>query len=165
MQTDDSKAADTAWKIHAAIVDWTGKVDTKASFTLTIEAAILAGIVTLSGGGRALSHEGGLGLALYVVGVVLLIASMLLAIWVVRPRLRSKALDTEAPTNYIYFGHLRELTEQQVLDHLRNSDILPVLSKQLVQMSKIAWDKHKAVQRSMTVAPLAVAIVAFSAIF
>jgi hypothetical protein len=34
--------------------------------------------------------------------------------------------------------------------------LLPVLSKQLVDMSKIAWTKHRLVQLSMSLAPIGV---------
>lgn len=160
----EANPVDNAWKIHAALTDWTGKVDTKASFTLTIESALLAGVITLSTDNRALSNLCGLPGLLYVVGVSLLIVAVMLAVLVVRPRLRSKNLGVEARQNYIYFGHLRELKPSMVRDHLENTPILPVLSKQLVEMSKIAWDKHKMVQRSMTIAPCGVIALFFAAL-
>ena len=49
---NEDQGVDTAWKIHAAIVDWTGKVDTKASFASALESAA---IVSLSASGRRLS--------------------------------------------------------------------------------------------------------------
>lgn len=154
---------ENAWKIHAALVDWTGKVDTKASFTLTIESALLAGVMALSGENRALSNLCGLPAFLYVVGISLLVVAVCYAVLVVRPRLRSKNLTAEARQHYIYFGHLRKLKPSMVRDHLENTPVLPVLSKQLVEMSKIAWDKHKMVQRSMTIAPLGLVALLFAA--
>lgn len=47
-----SHALDTAWRIHGALVDWTGKVDSKASFTVGVESAALAGVITLSASSR-----------------------------------------------------------------------------------------------------------------
>ena len=41
IESGTKDATDTAWRIHGALVDWTGKVDTKASFALTIESDVL----------------------------------------------------------------------------------------------------------------------------
>ncbi|WP_205848943.1 MULTISPECIES: Pycsar system effector family protein [Mycobacteriaceae] len=147
---------DTGWKIHAALVDWTGKVDTKASFALTIEAALLAGVVTLSGDKRVFSNLSGWAVAWYVLGILLLITAVLCAAWVVRPRLRKAEVKAESADNFIYFGHLRHLTPEAVEERLENAELLPVLSKQLVEMSKIAWLKHRLVHLSMTLAPVGV---------
>ncbi|AII10785.1 Pycsar system effector family protein [Rhodococcus opacus] len=147
---------DAAWKVHSALIDWTGKVDTKASFALTIESALLVGVITLSSKDRVFEHLSGWAVFWYVLGITLLILGVVCAAWVVRPRLRSSDLVPESQSNFIYFGHLRELTPDVVQDHLENTPILPVLSKQLVEMSKIAWTKHRMVQVSMTLAPFGV---------
>lgn len=154
---------DTAWKIHSALTDWTGKVDTKASFALTIESALLAGVVTLSGKDRALDNLSGWAVVWYVLGLVVLIAGLLCAVWVVRPRLRAQHVTNEASTNFIYFGHLRQLSHDDVETKLRDDDVLPVLARQLVEMSKIAWTKHRLVQLSLTLAPIGVALLGVSA--
>lgn len=157
-------AVDNAWKIHAALVEWTGKVDTKASFALTIETALLAGVVTLSGTDRVFDNlTGWFPITLYVVGIVVLVAAVLSAVWVVRPRLRTPNLKAEADHNYTYFGHLRHLDQQSVLNHLDNTPIKPVLAKQLVEMSKIAWSKHVFVQWSMTLGVIGVLILGLAA--
>nr|WP_170949063.1 Pycsar system effector family protein [Rhodococcus sp. 06-621-2] len=155
---------ETAWKIHAAIVDWTGKVDTKASFTLTIESALLGGVVALSGDGRVFHDLGGFSIVWYVLGVVTLMLSVLSVVAVVRPRLRKGGLKSEARENFVYFGHLRHLDAAAVQHHLETSDLLPVLSKQLVEMSKIAWTKHRLVQVSMSLAPLGVLFLVISSL-
>lgn len=165
MMGSNTNPSDTAWKIHAAVVDWTGKVDTKASFALTIETALLAGVVTLSAKDRALAGLDGWAVVWYVLGVGLLISAVLSVVWVVRPRLRASQLTAESPVNFVYFGHLRQLTPEQVLTHMKDSDVLPVLSKQLVEMSKIAWTKHRLVQLSMTLAPVGVLFLAISATY
>ena len=158
---------DTAWKIHAAIIDWTGKVDTKASFTLTIESAVMAGIVTLSGGGRALYDLRGWHMVLYTIGVSLLTVAILCSAFVVIPRLRrTKHLKTEAAGgDFVYFGHLRHLTSDTIEDLLKTSDMLTVLSSQLQRTSEIAWLKHRLVQFSMTIAVIGVTCVAVAGLF
>lgn len=50
----DVDAVDTAWRIHAASSDGTGKADQKASFTLAVESALALAVMTLSGDGKAL---------------------------------------------------------------------------------------------------------------
>ncbi|SKG49144.1 Pycsar system effector family protein [Mycobacteroides abscessus] len=152
-----SDAVDTGWKIHAALADWTGKVDTKASFALTIESALVATVLTLSGQDRIFSALTACQQWWYGAGLVLIGTSIVCAALVVRPRLRTKALQAESGRNYIYFGHLRYLTADKIADHLENTPILPVLSQQLAAMSKIAWQKHRRVQISMTLAPAGVA--------
>lgn len=149
----EDKATETAWRIHAAIVDWTGKVDSKASFALAIESALLAGIVTLSGSGRRLSHlSGAWEHGFFWVGVAALIAAVVAAVFVVRPRLRSKHLKAEAPDNFIFFGHLNHWDPSDLARELPKRDVLPVLSRQLVRMSEIAWEKHIAMQWSVLLA-------------
>jgi len=157
---------DTAWKIHAALADWTAKVDTKASFALTIESALLVGVVTLSAKERVFHNlPGGWPTAWYVIGIVLLATAVLFAAFVVRPRLRGGGdkLAAEAPNNFIYFGHLRHLQPCEIEYRLEEAALLPVLSKQLHEMSKIAWMKHRLVQWSMNLAPAGVAALAICA--
>lgn len=155
---------DTGWRIHSALIDWTGKVDSKATFALTLESAILAGVITLSTGGRALSGLTGLSIAFYWAGIVALGLAVLAAVSVVRPKLRSAHLLKESDKHFIYFGHLNHLEPFQVESRLKHADFLPVLSQQLVQMSKIAWKKHEAVQWSLTLAPAGVALLGLSAV-
>lgn len=156
---------DTAWRIHSALIDWTGKVDTKASFALTLESALLVGVITLSSEGRVFHHLSGWAVVWYVLGLLLLIAAVLCAAWVVRPRLRAANLQTESIENFIYFGHLRHLTPHTVKQQLQGTTLLAVLSKQLVEMSKIAWTKHRLVQLSMSLAPLGVAVLGICATY
>lgn len=142
---------DTAWRIHTAIVDWTGKVDAKASFALAFESAALAGILTLSSDHRRLAHLVGFWVnALYWIGLISLAVALLLVLYVVRPRLRKRRVDIEAPDNFIFFGHLRNWDPEDLRDALTAKDPLPVLTRQLVAMAQIAWLKHRLLQWSIT---------------
>ncbi|MFI7431709.1 Pycsar system effector family protein [Micromonospora sp. NPDC049836] len=146
---------ETAWKIHAALVDWTGKVDTKASFALTIESAVLAGAVGLSNSGSRFGNlQGVLPLATFWFGVAFLAASVVLSVLVVMPRTRNKNIPTEWPSNFIYFGHLQHWSPEPLERALRELDPLPMLSRQLVVMSRIACVKHRRVQESLGLALL-----------
>lgn len=74
---NEDQGVDTAWKIHAAIVDWTGKVDTKASFALALESAAIAAIVSLTASGRKLSGLSGWPRATLWIGI----GCLLLLLW------------------------------------------------------------------------------------
>src|SRR5829696_4610104 len=88
----DRSAVETVWKIHAALVDWTGKVDTKASFALALESAVIAAIISLTGSGRRLSGLSGFWPLLgFWVGSLCLLLAALAAASVVAPRLRASA--------------------------------------------------------------------------
>lgn len=157
---------DTAWRIHAALTDWTGKVDTKASFTLTIETAIMAGILALYGSGRALSGLQGWRSVISGTGVAMLAVAMLLAVLVVIPRLRRiEHLKQEAESgHFIYFGHSRHLQPDQISGFIENIDLLPVLAHQHQKMAEIAWKKHRFVQASMIAAISGASLVAIGAL-
>ena len=160
----DQNAVDNAWRIHAAIADWTKGVDSKASFVLTIESAVLAGVIALMGGHRRLAGVEGVfpNLLLYS-GISLLAGAIVLVAWVVRPRTRNKNAKAESPHNFIYFGHLRFRQPADVERALQEEDILPMLSRQLVVMGQIAWVKHNQLKWSLNAALLGTALVGAAA--
>lgn len=155
---------DSAWKIHAAIVDWTGKVDSKASFALAIESTVLAGVVSMTGGRRRLANLGGWAEVLFLFGTAFLLASLLCVVYVVRPRLRSRNVSAERASNFVFFGHLKDWEADKLEEALRHQDLLPVLCRQLVNMSKIAWLKHRMLQLSLTGAVVACGLIGAAAL-
>ena len=158
---------ETAWKIHAILADWTGKVDTKATFALTIEAAALSAVVLLTRPDQPFSQlDAPVSVGSLWFGCLLLGAAALSAIDAVVPRTRTAAIDAEWPRNYVYFGHLRHWQPEELAERLANKpdDLLPVLCRQLVNMSKIAWLKHRRVQLSLTLAAVGVTSIALAAI-
>jgi hypothetical protein len=156
-------ALENAWKIHGAITDWTGKVDSKASIALALETGVTAGVLNLCGGHRRLSHIHGWNMWPFYAGWVLLVVALLFVLSVVRPRLRSRAVEEESASSYVFFGHVRHWTPEELEKVLRENDLLPVLAKQLVDTSAIAWRKHKSLQISMTILPIAVALLGLAA--
>lgn len=160
----DHDPIDTAWRIHGAITDWTGKVDAKASFALAIESAILAGVITLSADDHLLADlSGWKELWTYRLGVALLVAAVLAVMSVVLPRLRGRRTKSEWRSNFIYFGHLRHWPPDQLTDALQDEPLLPALSHQLVKMSEIAWRKHRALQVSLWLSVVGTALVGVAA--
>lgn len=90
---NDKDAIHSAWKIHAAQAEWTGKVDAKASFAFAIESAIIATTVALSANGRLFSNlNGWLTGTLFWLGILSLLAGAFFALVVVRPRLKADAV-------------------------------------------------------------------------
>jgi hypothetical protein len=87
----------------------------------------------------------------FSLGIALLIFGILCAAYVIRPRLRRRKLKGEWSNNFIYFGHLRYWDPEDLERRLLKGEILPALSAQLVNMSKVAWRKHRMVQLSLVV--------------
>jgi hypothetical protein len=154
-----------AWKVHSAITDWTAKVDYKAAIVLSLGGIILGFFVTLSSNGRLLAHLYGWRLVVERVGLSWSILGVLLAGFVVAPRLNRRLARANWKDNFVYFGHLRhwhpaDLKEKlQALDPGRELDVLVV---QLINTSKIAWYKHSLLQYAMACLFIGVSLVALS---
>lgn len=150
-----------AWRVHAALDSWTGKVDTKASITLAIETALLGFIITLSIDGGPLSTLGGTDLTIYRIGLSFVGLSVLMALGVVVPQLSRRKAKKEWEKNMIYFGHLRRwdvdrlaraLAEERPRHHQ--------MARQLIEMSRIAWRKHVWLQGSLVTLLIGSAVIA-----
>ena len=72
-----------------------------------------------------------------------------MSVLAVTPRLRARRTKREYETDMIYFGHLRHWKPYDLTCKLRDVDMLPMLAKQLVHMSKILWQKHRAIELSL----------------
>ena len=139
-----------AWKVHGQLDTWTGRVDSKASFTLAIQTATLGFIVTLTGAGRRFDHLEGSAAVAFWIGLALVLAALVCSALVVMPRLRRRKLKHEWRTNFIFFGHLRFWDPLDLAAKLPDGDPdVSQLSLQLVNMAKIAWTKHVLLQGSM----------------
>jgi Family of unknown function (DUF5706) len=63
-------------------------------------------------------------------------------------------MPNESADNFVDFGHWRPEDPQASQASLLEGDTLPVLTNQLVTMSKIAWTKHRRVQNSVCCSPV-----------
>jgi hypothetical protein len=163
-QAIDHDPVATAWAIHGSIADWTRSVDNKASFASAVETAVLLGVLTLSAEGRQLSRVSGpLQLGLLWLGVAFLVVALLLVLWVVSPHLRTKKIGDEYRSNVIFFGHARYWQPRELTSFLSGADILPMLSRQIVAISNIAWKKHRNLQLSILASVIGAALVAIAA--
>jgi hypothetical protein len=73
-------------------------------------------------------------------------------------------VEAEWPDNFVYFGHLKHWDPDALADELRQRDPLPILTRQLVVMSRIAATKHRRVQESLIVALVGAFLVASAGI-
>jgi hypothetical protein len=154
----------TAWSIHSSIAEWTRSVDNKASFASAVETAVLLGVLTISAEERQLSRvQGPWQLGFFWLGIAVLILSLLLVLWVISPHLRSKRVRDEYRSNVIFFGHARYWKPPELTAFLSGGDILPMLSRQIVAISNIAWKKHRNLQLSILGSVIGAAFVAIAA--
>lgn len=164
--TSDAVAIDQAWRIHAALADWTGKVDAKASFALALEsAAVLVVLRALEPDGPLAGLRFGWTQLLVWAGLTGLLVAVVLATLAVVPRLRRLGvLGRESVDNFIFFGHLQFWRPVDLERRLRQGDVLPSLTQQVLNMSKIAWRKHRLVQWSLRLGVASGAALAFATV-
>lgn len=156
-----AEAAKIAWQIHASLHESTRTVDAKASFALAMESAALAGIAALSGSGRSLDRVTGVAEVILWLGVALIGLSAVLAVLVVVPRHNGQGRSPNpGEDEFLFYGHLRHWTPDDLAQRLARADPLPTLSRQLVVMSAIAWTKHRRVQQSLLLAVIGSLLVA-----
>ncbi|WP_433402558.1 Pycsar system effector family protein [Streptomyces sp. CA-146814] len=146
---DASAALDNAWRIHTSVAEWTGRVDVKASVVLTLEIAILAGLVTVSTEGDM--RMTGVRLVLLLAGACLLVAAVVSAVLVLMPRMRARKVRDEVAADFVYFGHLRLWDPVRLAEALQQ-DVLPVVTRSIVVNSDIAWRKHWLLRLSIVLA-------------
>ena len=72
-------------------------------------------------------------------------------------------MPNESADNFVYFGHVRHWRPQDLQAPLLDGDTLPVLTNQLVTMSKIAWTKHRRVQNTVLFAGIGIAFIILAA--
>ncbi|MFD8373647.1 Pycsar system effector family protein [Streptomyces sp. NPDC059688] len=141
---------ETAWRIQAAVADWTAKADSKASFALTMQSTALAVLGLLASSKRAAGDlDSPVPRLLLWIGVLLMVGGASCAAWAISPNLRKERRGPEVDDDFLYFGHIRNLEPEVLEAALRDKDPLPSLSRQAVVMSEIAWTKHRRVQWSL----------------
>ncbi|MBV7699152.1 Pycsar system effector family protein [Streptomyces sp. TRM70350] len=155
----ETDPVETAWRIHAALTDWTGKVDAKAGFALTLESAALGAIIAFSGSRHRLGQlDGAFPTVLFWVGAALLGLAALAAVSVVSPRLGT-AQGHDWRQNFVYFGDLRHWEPDRLAEKLADTSALAPLSRQLVDMSRVIWAKQQRVRQSLMLAVAGVVVV------
>lgn len=150
---DTRSEREFAWRVHEAQESWIGKVDTKASVVLAFEAAVVVLVITsdaiwsrLQGPGPWIRPLGYVAITFLLAGVFFVGA----AVWPFTGRVRR--LRTGSASNLIYFGHLRHVPAEELVERLGNLaalDELHMLAQQIVATSRINWWKHRMIQCSL----------------
>ncbi|MEU9168737.1 Pycsar system effector family protein [Streptomyces sp. NPDC048420] len=144
---------ETAWRIQTAVADWTAKADSKASFALTMQSTALAVLGLLATSKRAAGDlDSPVPRLLLWIGVLFMVAGVSCAAWAISPNLRKERRGPQHDDDFLYFGHVRHMDPAVLEAALRNKDPLSSLSRQVVVMSEIAWNKHRRVQWSLMLA-------------
>lgn len=161
---DRQEALEFAWRVHGALDNWIGKVDTKASIALAIESAVFGFVVTLSQRNGPFAALTGSSRTWFHVGLAMLLIAVLLSLIVVLPQLNRRKSKKIWRSNMIYFGHLRHWEPKELATALGKQPLYQdQLAEQLVAMSKIAWRKHSWLQGSLIFLAVGVAILLFVA--
>ena len=160
------RAVEFGWKVHAAQEAWTAKVDTKAAIFFTLQTALLAALIAAHARDRLLGQLTGWRHVLGDVSLALSSMSVLVAGAAVVPLLGRSAQHRRGHREHlIYFGHLRHWNPEDLavrLQTLTVEDELQQLSRQLVELSRRNWMKHRRLQAAMTLAVVGAACVALA---
>ncbi|GAB3936285.1 hypothetical protein GCM10029976_047790 [Kribbella albertanoniae] len=138
-------ATETAWRLHGLLIDWIAKADGKAGQALLVQSAVLGALGIF---GSPTATRSGPSSILVPVGAALLVTAAACSALAIAPILRSKKA-ARTGDEIAYFGHLRSRTREQLERDLLESDLLPMLSGQLIVLSDIAWSKFRWVRRSL----------------
>ncbi|MET8685279.1 Pycsar system effector family protein [Streptomyces sp. NPDC004732] len=146
----ETDPVETAWRIHAVLIDWTGKVDAKAGFALALESAVA--VIAFSGSDDRLAElDGVLSLILFWLGAALLGLSAIASMSAISPRLGRRA-GPHRENHFLYYGDLRHWAPERLAEKLGQTSPLDALTHQLVVMSQVLWIKSRRVQQSLALA-------------
>ncbi|MFF2137920.1 Pycsar system effector family protein [Streptomyces sp. NPDC058193] len=140
-------------------MDWTGKVDGKATFVLGLATAAVTAFVTLYA--DLLPPDGSAPDARLLcswAAVGLLLSSAAVSLCVVLPQLDHAVTRTRWRSGFVYFGYLRHWDPGDLAQALLTREPLPVLSQQIVDMSRICYRKYRLVQVSIVLASVGTVI-------
>lgn len=162
----NQRGIDFAWRVHSAQETWTAKVDGKAAILFTIELVLLAALIAAHGHGKIIGRMHHDPRLMAEIGTVLAFVSTFLVGGAVIPRLGSTAQHkVQRFDHLIYFGHLRHWEPKDLqgrLEKLTSADELEQLSRQLVEMSKLNWAKHRWLQAAMVLALFSIVLISIS---
>lgn len=145
----DRDAEARAWTIYHSHGEWIARVDAKASILLALQGVTLGAVIALTDKHRPYADlKAWWEWALFLSGFALLLLGIVLAVMALVPRVTSEKPTRKEMRDYIYFGHTR-LWEPKALEQELQKPVLPVLSRQLVVLGRIAWKKHYLVKWSV----------------
>lgn len=138
-----------AWRVHENAKGWISQVDVKSAAALAIEAAVLGFALALITNSDTLSQLTNLSRWIVGVGLFLLLASVVLSMLVLMPRIKLREPKPK-DRGYLYFGHLRHWDKEALTATLARNQVSDgQIADQVIKMSQIAWRKHVLLQWSL----------------
>lgn len=142
-------------------------VDVKASVLLALEGGAIFATLSANATTGLLAHATGVVQFLELLGVITLVGAVGTAAWALLPQLGSPAEHKATHLQHtIYFGHLRHWNPHQLAPRLRTAgrdDPFPMLARQLVEMSKRNWSKHRKIQLSLVLGVTGLTLITLAA--
>ena len=163
---ENDRAIEFAWRVHGAQTSWANNADVKASILLALEGGALYAIIAALGDGGLLARLGRPYPVANAIGTAALLLAILTAALAIFPRLAPRDKDRDYHRQFIYFGNLRRWDATELSRHiagLTEGDALDVLSRQLTEMSRHNWVKHRWVQISLILSLAGILTIAISA--
>lgn len=141
----DAEMEQRGWAIYNSHAEWIARVDTKASVLLALQGVALGVVLSLTDEYRPLSAAAlanhPFKVLLFGLGVLTILVSVVLALAVVVPQL-GKSVKRPQAEGFIYFGHSRHWGGDEIEKALSRS-LTYELSRQIVILGKVAWEKHR----------------------
>jgi hypothetical protein len=164
---DKNRATEFAWDVHRAQASWANNADVKASILLALEGGALYAAISALGDGGLLARPGGLRYPVAsAIGISALLLAIVAAAIAIFPRLGQRDKDRDRHRQVIYFGDLRRWNATELSSHiagLTKGEELDMLSRQLTEMSRHNWLKHRWVQVSLILSLAGILTIAVSA--
>ncbi len=160
-------AAEFAWRVHVAQESWASRADVKASILLALEGGALYAVVSAASNGGLLTRLAGWHRAAELAGLAILLFAVSAAATAVFPRLGRTTKHNHGRHDVIYFGRLRQWNATELRTRLASLTLdeeLDALSRQLVQMSRQNWRKHRWVQISLVLALAGILMISAAAV-
>jgi hypothetical protein len=163
----EGRGTEFAWSVHRAQASWANNADIKASILLALEGGALYAAISALGAGGLLARPGGHAHPVAnEAGMLALLLAIVAAAIAIFPRLGQNAADRGPHRQVIYFGDLRRWDETELsgrIATLTEGEELGMLSRQLTEMSKHNWVKHRWVQISLVLSLTGIGAIAVSA--
>jgi hypothetical protein len=165
---EEDRVTEFAWRVHMAQASWANNADVKASILLALEGGALYAVISARGDGDFLARLGDRPYPVAnAIGILALLLAIVAAAIAIFPRLGQKDKDRDRHRQVIYFGDLRHWNARELSSHiagLAEGEERDVLSRQLTEMAKHNWVKHRWVQISLILSLAGILTIAVSTV-
>jgi hypothetical protein len=154
--------------VHEAQASWASNADVKASILLALEGgALYAVIAALGPGGIPAKLNASPHAVASAIGIFALLFAIVAAAIAIFPRLGQRDRAHDRSRQVIYFGDLRGWNPAELRAHitaLADDEELDMLSRQVTEMSRHNWVKHRWVQLSLILSLTGILCIAVSTV-